>query len=51
MKEIIKALEELKIHHERMRGAQKLGVSSHFWNGRVEGINDALKIIREATLP
>lgn len=47
MEELIKALEELQQHHERMIGVQKMGIASHFWNGRAEGVKDCLKIIKD----
>jgi hypothetical protein len=47
MKEILRKLEELKTSHERIRGAQKLGIGSHWWDGRATGVNDAILIIKE----
>ena len=48
MEELIKQLEGLKLHHERTRGSQKIGLASSFWDGRARGVADAIAIIRES---
>jgi hypothetical protein len=47
MEEILKELEILKKKHELFRGTQK-GIGCHFWNGRAEGIQDAIEVIKKA---
>ena len=46
MDKIIKELEELKLHHERVRGSQKTGLASSFWDGRAQGVADAIAILK-----
>lgn len=45
MDDLIKRLEELKTSYEKMRGSQKMGVASHWWDGRAQGIKDVLELI------
>ena len=48
MDKIIKELEELKLPHDRVRGSQKIGLASSFWDGRARGVADAIAIIKES---
>ncbi len=47
MDNLVKELKDLKIHHERIQGAQKLGLGSHYWNGRAQGVQDAIELIQK----
>jgi hypothetical protein len=47
MEEILRELEVLKRKHELFRGTQK-GIGCHFWNGRAEGVQDAIEAIKKA---
>lgn len=51
MKELLKKLEqelkELKLRHERVRGSVPRGPASGWWDGRVQGVEDAIKLLKE----
>jgi hypothetical protein len=49
MDKIIKELEAMKEHHERISGSLKMGLSSHFWMGKAEGIKEAIEVLRKHT--
>ncbi len=47
MKELIKTLKELQQHHEQIRGSIKMGLASHYWNGKADGVKEALEIVKK----
>lgn len=49
MEKLIQKLEEMKKNHERIRGSQKMGIGSHWWDGRAQGIQDAIDLIKKLT--
>ena len=46
MKELLKQLEELKASHELNRGSVKMGIASHWWDGRSQGIQDVIDLLK-----
>ncbi|MDD5006348.1 MAG: hypothetical protein PHS93_09000 [Candidatus Omnitrophica bacterium] len=46
IKETIKHFEKLQKKTDLVRGSQKMGLASHWWDGRTQGINDCVEYLK-----
>ena len=45
MDELINILKATRIDYQRKAGSMKMGIASHYWSGKADGIRDAIDIV------